>query len=271
MSRHRRCSSTGWAVVTSRSVASCKGDRFVVGEAGEGDIAGAGGVLDGFGAFAAGGGLREVVRQPRQPVVDVGAGVLFDRLGDALMRPDPAGSGEFVVERGTHERVGEAEPHGSLSNTSRAATASSSAVSTVSSSRPAASRKTSNSNSGPMTAAVSRTRMVAADSRLRRRPTTSRTPSGTPAASIGAATRQPSSPTRTIPVSTRWRTTSRTKNGLPLVSPCNVCASSRPSSPSGWPAPASRNSATSVSVRPSSASRSITGPRCRSASSSPRG
>ena len=66
------------------------------------------------------------------------------------------------------------------------------------------------------------------ESRESRWPTTSRTPSGRPA-SPGATvpTHTPSTCT-SAPVSTRWRSTSVTKNGLPSVSAASRCASSMP-------------------------------------------
>ncbi len=84
------------------------GHRFVVGELGQGAIAGVGGVTHRLaGLRVGGGGAGVVVREGGQMVLQPPSVDLLDGLGHPAVKCDPAGAGELAVERVAHQRVGE--------------------------------------------------------------------------------------------------------------------------------------------------------------------
>ena len=136
-----------------------------------------------------------------------------------------------------------------------AASASSTAESRVSSSRPAMAASTSNSNSLPSTAAWARAVLAASERRDRRRPITSRTPSGISRSRTPGVTQRPSR-TAMPPDSARWRRISRMKNGFPAVAWERFSERATASGVRSRPARCSRRVVTSKGVNPRSAIRS---------------
>ena len=83
--------------------------RFVVGQLGQGEVPGPGRVTDRFAHLGGGSeAAGEMMGEGGQLVVEVSGVQFFDDLTHVAVEGDPAGTGELVVERGTHQGVSEA-------------------------------------------------------------------------------------------------------------------------------------------------------------------
>ena len=207
------------------------GHRLVVGQLGQGPVTGPGGVVHGPGGLG---------RRGRRPGPVVGQGRAGGRRGAAVDRLDglrhpaveghPPGGGELVVERGPHERVGEAvaRPPGT-STTRRAAVGLLQRgeelvlAETPGHARPRPARTPARPPPPPPGPGWSPRRGGTAAGRPRPGP-----PRGCRAPRRAAGRTQRPSRCSTAPVSARWRRTSRTKKGLPSVSRHTARGSSEP-------------------------------------------
>ena len=131
-----------------------------------------------------------VIRQRYQVRFEIALMHSLNRLRGLEMEPLPARQAQFLDERLAHQRMGKsvARPAAAwLSPTILALSPSSTAGKIASSPSSIIRLSTSNSNSRPSTAAAASTRLVISDRRERRRPITSRTPSGMPSSEMDLA------------------------------------------------------------------------------------
>ena len=190
---------------------------------------GAGRVVHRLVGHARGRGLAEVVRELGDHLAEFAGVRRLDRLGDLAVGPDAAGGRELLEQRRAHERVPEAvavepdlvdEPGGA------GAVEQIERVVLVDARDVGEHRHVELLRRSPPRPTAAR--CVSSSSREMRRPTTSRTPSGRPtSASVRSLVQRPSR-TTSAPLSTRWRTISPTKNGLPPVSAKTASASAMP-------------------------------------------
>ena len=184
-----------WGAVEQFERLAVPADGFVGCELGERVVAGDLGVVDRFRRVGRLDGGAPVIREFGGSCTGIVAQERFDRLRDGFVRPSASCRRKAVVERVFDERVRERVPVGiSVVCNTAAVTAVSHTSITASSSICATAASRPMSKSRPITAPRARTRSVSGPSVARRRPITSRTLTGRPAARrSGSATQRPSS------------------------------------------------------------------------------